>query len=219
MASIVVSGNTSGTITISAPLVAGSNTITLPASTGTATVTSAVVSAVGQIPFSTDGSTWTPTAKIVQGTAVASTSGTSIPFTGIPAWAKKITVMFVGVSTAGTNNIIVQIGSGSPTTTGYSSASSRLSAAGATAFASATTGFNIHTPVATDIIYGSMIISNITGNTWVQSNVVANIPTGNSTIQGGGASANLSGALDRVVITTVGGDTFDGGVINVMWEG
>ena len=156
--------------------------------------------------------------RITQATALVSTSGTSIPFTGIPAWAKKITVMFVGVSTAGTTDIIVQIGSGSPTTTGYSSASTRA-AAGITTFASATTGFNIHTPVATDIIYGSMIISNITGNTWVQSNVVANIPTGNSTIQGGGASANLSGALDRVVITTVGGDTFDGGVINVMWEG
>jgi hypothetical protein len=35
MASIVVSGNTSGTITISAPDVSGTNTLTLPANTGT----------------------------------------------------------------------------------------------------------------------------------------------------------------------------------------
>jgi hypothetical protein len=35
MSSIVVSGDTSGTVTLSAPAVAGTNTITLPASTGT----------------------------------------------------------------------------------------------------------------------------------------------------------------------------------------
>jgi hypothetical protein len=36
MSSIVIAGNTSGTITVSAPDVSGTNTITLPASTGTA---------------------------------------------------------------------------------------------------------------------------------------------------------------------------------------
>jgi hypothetical protein len=35
MADIVLTGNTSGTITVAAPAVAGTNTITLPASTGT----------------------------------------------------------------------------------------------------------------------------------------------------------------------------------------
>jgi hypothetical protein len=39
MSSIVVSGDTSGAITISAPAVAGTNTLTLPASTGTVMVT------------------------------------------------------------------------------------------------------------------------------------------------------------------------------------
>ena len=38
MASIVVSGDTSGAVTLSAPSVAGTNTITLPAATGTAMV-------------------------------------------------------------------------------------------------------------------------------------------------------------------------------------
>lgn len=38
MSSIVVSGDTSGAITIAAPAVAGTNTITLPAATGTAMV-------------------------------------------------------------------------------------------------------------------------------------------------------------------------------------
>lgn len=43
MASLVINGNTSGGITLSAPAVAGSNTISLPASTGTAALTSDVI--------------------------------------------------------------------------------------------------------------------------------------------------------------------------------
>ena len=39
MSSVVISGNTSGSITLSAPDVSGSNTITLPASTGTVLTT------------------------------------------------------------------------------------------------------------------------------------------------------------------------------------
>ena len=38
MASIVISGNTSGSVTLSAPAVAGSTTITMPTSTGNALV-------------------------------------------------------------------------------------------------------------------------------------------------------------------------------------
>ena len=36
MSSIVLTGDTSGTVTVSAPAVAGTRTITLPAATGTA---------------------------------------------------------------------------------------------------------------------------------------------------------------------------------------
>ena len=39
MSSVVISGDTSGSITLSAPAVAGTNTITLPASTGTVLTT------------------------------------------------------------------------------------------------------------------------------------------------------------------------------------
>ena len=41
MASLVLTGDTSGQVTISAPAVAGTNTITLPASTGTAIISDA----------------------------------------------------------------------------------------------------------------------------------------------------------------------------------
>jgi hypothetical protein len=41
--------------------------------------------------------------QIKSGTAVASTSGTSIDFTSIPSWVKRITVMFDSVSTNGSS--------------------------------------------------------------------------------------------------------------------
>lgn len=44
MASVVITGDTSGAITLAAPSVAGTNTITLPATTGTMALTNSVVS-------------------------------------------------------------------------------------------------------------------------------------------------------------------------------
>ena len=60
---------------------------------------------------------------LTSGTAVASTSGTSITFSSIPSWAKRVTVMFNGVSTSGSSNIQVQLGAGSTTTSGYTGGS------------------------------------------------------------------------------------------------
>jgi hypothetical protein len=50
--------------------------------------------------------------RITSGTAVASTSGTSINFTGLPAWVKRLTVMFSGVSASGTSDPIIVLGTG-----------------------------------------------------------------------------------------------------------
>ena len=55
-------------------------------------------------------------------TAQNSTSGTSIDFTSIPSWVKRITVMFSSVSTSGSSNPLIQIGdSGGIENTGYTS--------------------------------------------------------------------------------------------------
>ena len=191
MSAINISGDTSGAIALTAPLVAGTNTITLPAQTGT-------LETLGV------------------GTAVASTSGTSITFTGIPSWAKRITVMFNNNSLSGTASQLVQLGSGSATTTGYVSSASRM-AASTLATTSSTSGFLINTGSASILISGTMTLSNLSGNTWVCSNVISD--TGAQTYVGAGLIA-LSGTLDRVVITTTNGtDTFDSGSINIMYEG
>ena len=46
MSSVVISGDTSGTVTVTVPAVAGTNTITLPAVTGNSLVSTAVSTSV-----------------------------------------------------------------------------------------------------------------------------------------------------------------------------
>lgn len=188
-------------------------------STGSAWASSApttlVATAIGQVPFSLNGSTYTATQKIVQGTPVASTSGTSIDFTGIPSWVKRVTVMFQGVSTSGTSIPQVQVGAGSVTTSGY--VSSAASVSSAPVIASATTGFVlVGQGNAANLITGALVLTSVGSNLWVAS-VSGSISTVVALC--GGGSVTLSGALDRVRITTVNGtDTFDAGSVNILYE-
>ena len=193
MSSVVISGDTSGTITVAAPAVAGSNTLTLQAATATNSVNTLA-------------------------TAVASTSGTSIDFTGIPSWVKRISINFQGVSTSGINFVIVQLGTGSTTytTSGYLGAVNSSNS-----ITNQTTGFGvIGQPTAANVLHGTATISNITGNNWVYAGTIY---LSNTAGGGGGAgSVSLGAALTAVRITTVGSpptDTFDAGSINILYEG
>jgi hypothetical protein len=158
--------------------------------------------------------------QLVSGTAVASTSGTSIDFTGIPSWVKRVTVMFNAVSTSGTSNYLVQIGSGSVTTTGYASGSFSIDGTNSTGTSVSTSGFLVVRVVTAAATFNGLInIFNISGNSWVESGSLTN-----STTTGFGTTSNgsiaLAGVLDRVRITTVNGtDTFDAGSINILYEG
>jgi hypothetical protein len=62
MSSVVISGDTSGAITLSAPAVAGTNTITLPAQTGTVMVNGPAFSAYIASNFSLTNLAWTKVA-------------------------------------------------------------------------------------------------------------------------------------------------------------
>jgi len=166
------------------------------------------------------GATWTSPSgsTITSGTAVASTSGTSIDFTSIPSWVKRITVMFNGVSTNGTSNLLLQIGSTTFTTSGYVSQAGTINGSGGIGSFSATTGFIIGVySVNTDTLTGTFTLVNITGNTWVFSGIhyrTANVNTGFSS----GTAISLAGVLDRIRITSVTPDTFDAGSINILYE-
>lgn len=148
----------------------------------------------------------------------ATTSGTSIDFTGIPAGTKKITVMFVGVSTNGTSNLLIQIGdSGGVENTGYSS-DSTSTFTGAVG-ANSTIGFILSaSQAATTVVHGSVTLNleDESDLTWVESGVVTRSVTGGVHLSAG--SKATSAVLDRVRITTVNGtDAFDAGVINISY--
>lgn len=169
--------------------------------------------------LTSNGTTWQSSAnnKLTQATAVASTSGTSIDFTSIPSWVKRITVMFAGVSTNGSNNYLIQLGSGSVATTGYASRAFR----DATNAATATNGFLLTAANNANVstFGGIATISNVTGDSWVFTSILADNGNGNNDYAGGYLSTSLSGTLDRIRITTVGGtDTFDAGSINILYE-
>lgn len=157
--------------------------------------------------------------RITLSTAVASTSGTSIDFTSIPAWVKKITVMFSGVSANGTSNWLVRLGySAGIATTGYLGSAGYLGAS--TGGVRSTTGFILQVGGAGQIMQGSMIITlqDSATNTWVQQASLGD--SSQDYIFFSAGSAVLSGTLDRIRITTVNGtDTFDAGTVNILYEG
>jgi hypothetical protein len=205
-----LNGATSGFTEIDAPAVAGSNTLVLPGGNGSN----------GNI-LGTDGAgnlSWV-NGRMVLDTAKASTSGTSVDFTGIPSWVKKITVMFNGVSTNGSSNIQIQIGSTSFSTSGYTGSGSIVTS-GSTITSNLSTGFAVSISVGSANTYnGTATICLIGSNTWAYNSVFGRGDAA-ATYFSGGVSPALSGTLDRLRITTVNGtDTFDAGSINILYEG
>jgi len=207
-----------GTLTGS-PTISGTPTSgQLAAWTGATTVQGiAAPTTAGNVIFTADGSVWSSTAKIVRGTAVASTSGTSIDFTSIPSWVKRITIMLQGVSTNGASIIELRIGSGSITATGYSGSYVYTVLSTATGGSTSTTGFQVPGVSAGNIRSGVYTLINLSGNLWVASGCGAFSEVAGSW-QGGG-NLTLGGTLDRVRLTTVNGtDTFDAGSVNILYE-
>jgi hypothetical protein len=199
-----LNGSTSGFTELSAPPVAGNNSITFPTTSGTAVVNGA-------------------NSAIVSGTAVASTSGTSIDFTGIPSWVKRVTVMFNGVSTNGGSSFRIQIGAGS-VDTGATYSGGKLAVLAGTSAANAYTnaaGYELEEPTgsrtAATTRFGRATITLISGNNWVLDSTIC--CTGTNTSDSSAGIKALSGPLDRVRITTANGtDTFDAGSINILYE-
>ena len=186
----------------------GSNNIVLAAD-GSATITTLT------------GTTITGTSVrggITSGTVVASTSGTSIDFTGIPSWAKRVTVMFNGVSTNGTSKLRVQLGSGSVETSGYLGSSSAIASASANS-ATFSSGFDLNDSEAAIALRRGIFTCTLLGsNLWVLSGTLSVQDTGYTSLTNG--TKTTSSTLDRVRITTVNGtDTFDAGSINILYEG
>jgi hypothetical protein len=163
---------------------------------------------------------WTSAAEssyaLTSGTPQASTSGTTITFTGIPSWVKRITLMLSGVSTNGTSNLQVRAGTSSGiVTTGYIS-----SAVTQNVQAASTTGLLVtYASTAANSWRGIVTISllDAASFTWVNSGNLTETNSNNVHLDAGGIV--LASALTQIQLTTVNGtDTFDAGSINILYE-
>jgi hypothetical protein len=214
MANIITAGNstnggtqivtdTSGTLDIKTGTGSGTTAISIDASQNV-TITG-TISASGGV-----------SGGIRSGTAVASTSGTSIDFTGIPAGVKRITVMFSGVSTNSTGHILVQIGATTtPTTTGYTSATAISFGTNNVLQTTSTAGYVVYDGNAANTVTGSLTIFLINTGLYISSH---SCTVANGGVNGGG-TLNLGSSAGMVrVTTTTGTDTFDAGTINIFYE-
>lgn len=162
------------------------------------------------------------TAKLAQPmtlmTGVAAT-GASVVYTGIPSWAKRITIMFYEISITGANHILVQLGTSSGfEQSGYKSQMSVTNVSSATG--GSTVGFIMHYPEAASFSNGTMTISHMGSNVWTSSGAYQWTGSANSTITSGGSKVLTTGVLNRVQILSANAvDTFDSGSVNVMYEG
>lgn len=150
--------------------------------------------------------------------AVATTSGTALNFTSVATWVKRITILFNGVSTNGTSDLVLTIGdSGGLESTGYTSkmgwiASSIAGNRTDTTYCRLTTG-----QTAASLTNGSIVLEmqNTSTNTWVIAGNIANADY----VMNITCNKALTGVLDRFTVTSQGGtNTFDAGTISVTYE-
>jgi len=179
--------------------------------------TQVVPDTAGNVIFTADGSAWTSVPKITSATVQASTSGTAIDFGSIPAWAKRVTLLFSAVSTNGTSGLRVRLGdAGGFENTGYAGGNSWADSSIALTGA----GIDITSgggDTAARVYHGQMQITNFTGNTWIAFYVMGRSNDGVVIV--GGATKELSEALTQLRVTTINGtDAFDAGSINILYE-
>lgn len=157
---------------------------------------------------------------VTSGTSVATTSGTTKDFTGIPSWVTEISIMFVGVSTNGTDPLLVQIGdAGGIETSGYLSGSSACLNAAATAGVNSTAGFVISSASASNILHGSMTLRLADAATFTWASTHSMGRSNDAAAVHGGGSKSTSAVLTQLRITTTGGvNTFDAGLVNIRYS-
>lgn len=145
-------------------------------------------------------------------------SGTSVTFTSIPSWVKRITVVVQGLSFAGSTGAgRVQIGTGgSLTASGYTSDSIVVTGSNTCNTSSFTNGLALFNGnVAGDTLWGVTTITKLSGNLWISS--FTSCRSDNGASRTGTGYITLGGALDIVGVAATSG-TFDAGTINILYE-
>jgi hypothetical protein len=159
----------------------------------------------------------TPSSGFTLATTQATTSGTSIDFTGIPSTARLIIINFFNYSKSGGNGTIIQLGTSSGiVTTGYTSTSIRYNTSNGSGGRNNTDGFVIADENAGFNVSGQALITSVdpTNYKWLFS-FTGKIDTSNQVTSGG--DITLSADLTQLRIKPTGSDTFDAGSINIQY--
>ena len=155
--------------------------------------------------------------------AQTASSNTAFTFTGIPSWAKKITMVIRGLSGGSTGGFRVQLGDSSAfdTSTSYTSVVTDEDAA--TVSNAINNGFGlVVTSVALSTYHGVVKIFNLSGNIWVYESTLVKPDTASSTTVNmftGTGSRELASTLAQIRLIIDGTQVFDGGNVNVLYEG
>jgi len=163
-------------------------------------------------------------ATLTLGTEQATTSGTAIDFTGIPAGTKMIVVNGHDISTNGTGQIALQLGdSGGVETTGYDGALTFLSNSAPGGLVHVTTDIRLTAvgQTASEEIHSFTVnlwLEDAAAFTWHYTMHVSVTVGGVEYLAFGRGFKSLSAELDRVRITGDGTDTFDAGSINIAYK-
>ena len=202
---LVTSGDASGvlalqTASVTALSIDASQKVTFANSLTSPTLITPVITGMGS--------------SILTSDTVKTASSTAVNFTGIPSWAKRVTVMYTGVITSAAALPLLQLGtSGGLVTTGYDGATGVIANNGTASALLITTGLGLaHIAYAT--YTGAAVFTLVTGNTWVGTLTGKNT-TGIST---GSTFITLSGALTQLSLITNAAPTFTAGSINIMYE-
>jgi hypothetical protein len=141
---------------------------------------------------------------------------TSIELTGIPNWAKRITVLFRNLKTNGTAFKQFQLGNSSAWATTIGGMTEFTP--NAVVSSTITTGLGLRSDAAADTLHGTAVFTLLHGSTWVGS---VNFSLSNT---GGGGIGNCYvdlPSVDRIRLTTVDGtNKFDTGIaLGIYYEG
>ena len=157
--------------------------------------------------------------SLTRSTAVATTSGTSVSFTSLPSWVKRISIHLSGVSLSGTDHLLVRLSTGSSfPTSGYTSTAQSIQGGTASANYNSTAGCIIPGGGAANAVTGTLMFTNITGNEWVGTGIF--MPDNDTTF---GyftcGKITLGGTLDGIRLLPTGANTFDAGTVNITYQG
>ena len=206
-----LNGQTTGYTELNAPANGDSVILTMPGTDGNA----------GQY-LQTDGSgtlSWqtvaTPTdTNLTRGTAISLSGNTAVTFSSIPSDAKRIVISVSQYSSTQSAYPKIRLGynSGTFQTTGYEFYSQYTSS-----YYSATNDgyFYIYHLNNASTFYGHIVLTNPTGNTWVQTHTGGSY--GWNSAHWGGGYVDLLGTLDTIEFSCHTG-TMDSGTVNIFYE-